>query len=82
MVKNKLGMSKSQFKTLLKRKGHKIPRDMFKYGCTSTYKNRMYRWRYWADEGFVVDISCKLNEFDRWANSREKTISFNEWSKS
>jgi hypothetical protein len=26
-----------------------------------------------------VDISCPLSEFDRWANSVEKTITFDDW---
>jgi hypothetical protein len=73
------GMSPSQFKTLIKQAGHKVPRDFFKYGCVSHYKNRAYRWRHWGTDGFVVDISCPLSEFDRWANSCDRTISFEDW---
>ena len=72
------GMSLSEFKTMLKRKGHKVPRNFCKYGCVSKYKNRLYRWRYWANVGFVVDISCLMPEFDRWANSAV-TFTFDEW---
>jgi hypothetical protein len=39
----------------------------------------MYRFRWWNTDGFVVDISCTVNEFDRWANSVDRTISFTEW---
>jgi hypothetical protein len=73
------GMSPSQFKTMLKRKGHTVPRNFFKYGCVSTYRNRLYRWRHWASVGFVVDISCLIPDFDRWANSTDDTLTFDEW---
>jgi len=74
--KDLLGYSRSEFKTLLKRKGHKVPRDFFGRGCVSTFKNRFYRWRWWKENDgsglFVVDISCLIPEFDRWANSVEE----------
>lgn len=73
------GMSPSEFKTLLKRKGHKVPRDFFKYSCTSVFRNRLYRWRHWSDEGFIVDISCPKNDFDRWANSVSDRITIASW---
>ena len=78
-TRGQLGMSPSEFKTMLKLRGHKVDRDCLKYGPQSIYRNRLYRWRHWADEGFVVDISCKLSEFDRWANSTDQTITFVEW---
>jgi hypothetical protein len=40
---------------------------------------RRYRFRHWAEEGFLVDISCKLNDFDRWANSTDEAITFEEF---
>lgn len=70
------GMSPSQFKTLLKRKGFAVPRDFFKMGAMARKGNRLYRFRYWAWPDFFVDISCPLNEFDRWANSVDRTINF------
>ena len=70
------GMSPSQFKTLLKRKGFKVDRDFFKMGATAKKGNLLYRFRYWAFPDFFVDISCPLNEFDRWANSVDRTINF------
>jgi|GEM_PF-5908152 len=72
------GLSRSEFKTLLKRNGHKIDRGFFSSNCISQRKNRLYRWRWWADEGFVVDISCPLNDFDRWGNSTERTVPFED----
>jgi len=74
-----LGMSPSEFKTMLKLRGHEVARDFFKYGPQSVYRNRLYRYRYWADKGFVVDISCKLSEFDRWANSCDEVVTFAAW---
>ena len=37
------GMSPSQFKTLLKRRGFKVDRDFFKMGATAKKGNRLYR---------------------------------------
>ncbi|NDE66173.1 MAG: hypothetical protein EB049_05705 [Actinobacteria bacterium] len=73
------GMSASQFKTLLKRQGFKVDRDFFKMGATAQLGNRLYRFRYWAWPDFFVDISCPLNEFDRWANSTDRTINFHNF---
>ena len=70
------GMSPSQFKTMLKRRGFKVDRDFFKLGAMAKRGNRLYRFRYWAHPDFFVDISCPLNEFDRWANSVDRTINF------
>ena len=72
------GLSCSEFKTLLKRRGYKISRDFFKNGSIAQYKGRMYRFRWWGDE-FFVDISCPLGEFDRWANSTDDVINFFNW---
>ena len=73
------GYSLSEFKTLLKRLGHKVPRDMDLSGYVTEYNNRLYRWRWWSDEGFVVDVSEPLDQFDRWANSVEEVIKFSDW---
>ena len=73
------GMSASQFKTLLKRQGFKVDRDFFKMGATAQLGNRLYRFRYWAFPDFFVDISCPLSEFDRWANSTDRTINFHNF---
>ncbi len=73
------GMSPSQFKTLLKNRGYKVSRDFFKLGAIAKKGNRLYRFRYWAFPDFFVDISCSLNDFDRWANSTEQTINFYNW---
>ena len=74
-----LGMSPSEFKTMLKLRGHKVDRDCFKYSPRTVYRNRLYRWRHWSTYGLLVDISCKLQYFDRWANSTDQTITFVEW---
>lgn len=73
------GMSPSQFKTMLKRKGYKVSRDFFKYAAVAYKNNRAYRFRYWAFPEFFVDISCPLNEFDRWANSTDHVKPFYNW---
>ena len=72
------GMSPSQFKTLLKRRGYKLNRDFFKWGSVAYKNGRAYRFRYWTPE-FFVDFSCPVKEFDRWANSVDKTINFVNW---
>jgi hypothetical protein len=72
------GLSPSELKTLIKRRGFKISRDFFKWGCRAQKGSRLYRFRWWADE-FVVDVSHPLSEFDRWANSVDKTVLFREW---
>ena len=73
------GYSYSGFKTLLRRLGYTVARDFFKTsGGVVKYRNRLYRFRYWNDP-FVVDVSCPVGEFDRWANSVERTITFAEW---
>jgi hypothetical protein len=72
------GYSLSEFKTYLKQLGHKVPRNIANTGYVTEYQNRAYRWRWWSDEGFVVDVSGPLEEFDRWANSVEETYSFEE----
>jgi hypothetical protein len=74
------GMSPSQFKTMLRRRGYRVPRDFFKQGSVAKRDNRLYRFRYWGGVGeFFVDVSCLINEFDRWANSVEQTINFYNW---
>lgn len=70
-------LSCSELKTRLKRIGFKIKRDFFKYDGITQKGNRLYRFRWWSGE-FLVDISCPKNDFDRWANSTEKTVSVND----
>jgi hypothetical protein len=72
------GMSPSQLKTFIKRRGHSVARDFFKTESVSHYRGRAYRFRWWAGE-FVVDVSCRLTEFDRWANSLDRVVSFKNW---
>jgi len=74
------GMSPSEFKTMLKKRGHSVTRDFFKMGSVSHYKGRAYRFRWWGDEGeFFVDVSCPLSDFDRWANSVDEVLNFYNW---
>ena len=74
------GMSPSQFKTMLRRRGYKIPRDFFKQGSIAKKGNRLYRFRYWGGVGeFFVDVGCPISQFDRWANSTDRTINFYNW---
>ena len=67
---------RAAFKTLLKRNGFKVKRDF--YGarcCIAQHGGRQYRFRF--DSG-VVDVSCPLADFDRWANSTALTMSIEE----
>lgn len=73
------GMSPSQFKTFLKKRGYKVSRDFFKFGAIAQKGSRLYRFRYWAFPDFFVDISCPRKDFDRWANSTDQTINFYNW---
>jgi hypothetical protein len=73
-----LGYSPSEFKFVLRLNGHKVEREFFQKGCISKASGRMYRWRWWKENDgsgeFVVDVSCLLPEFDRWANSTDLII--------
>ena len=73
------GFSPSEFKTILKRRGYKVPRDFFKYGCLARYKGRSYRFRWYSDGEFFVDKSCLRSDFDRWANSVDEVITIYKW---
>ena len=73
------GMSASEFKTMLRRLGYRVPRDFFKQGAVAQHKNRLYRFRYWAYPEFFVDKSCPVVDFDRWANSVDQTLNFYNW---
>lgn len=73
------GFSPSEFKTLLKRRGYKVPRDFFKYGSLARYKGRSYRFKWYCEGEFFVDKSCLRPDFDRWANSVDEVITINNW---
>jgi hypothetical protein len=76
------GMSPSQFKTMLKRRGHRVCRDFFGKGSISKHKGRLFRFRWWGSVGeFFVDVSCPVKDFDRWANSTDCTLTFYDWVK-
>ena len=76
------GLSPSEFKTLLKRRGYRVGKDFFKRGSMAKHSNRLYRFRWWGTVGeFFVDVSCPLNEFDRWANSVDQVVTFHNWNK-
>ena len=79
-TKSKIGMSPSQLKTMILRRGYRLPdnREFYKYGSVAYYKGRAYRFRWWSDIP-MVDISCPRVDFDRWANSVDKSIPFEEW---
>lgn len=72
-------MSPSKFKSMLKQRGYKVPRNFYKGGSVAYYKNRAYRFRWWSDE-FFVDKSCVLSEFDRWVNSVDMVITIFNWN--
>jgi hypothetical protein len=74
------GFSQSEFKTFLRRNGFRVHREFFGLKCSEAERGgRRYRFRHWAEGGFLVDISCKLNDFDRWANSTDEAITFEEF---
>ncbi len=70
------GLSGSELKTLLRRCGFSVRRDFFVDG-EAAKGSRLYRFR-WVG-GFFVDESCHLARFDRWANSTERTYSFEDF---
>jgi len=70
------GYSLSEFKTLLKRLGHRVPRNLTHTAYVTQCGNHYFRWRWWNDEGFVVDRSVPTWDFDRWGNSVDETYSF------
>lgn len=79
---SQLGMTPSKFKTKLKQFGFVVPRDFFKssyMGDTLKINERLYRFR-WCEyeQEYLVDISCLLEDFDRWANSTDNTITSSE----
>lgn len=80
------GFSKSELKAKLKHKGFKISRTFFKDGCVAVYRNRYYRFRHWGDwyvggGTFYIDVSEVRRDFDRWANSTENVLTFQEFCK-
>ena len=73
------GLSPSELKTLLRRRGYKVGRDFFRYGCLARKNGRTYRFRWYSDGEFFVDKSCIRSEFDRWANSVDEVFTFYNW---
>lgn len=71
------GMSPSEFKTLLRRRGLTIRRDFFK-NSMARMGGKYYRFRWWNNES-TVDICININEFDRWANSTDQILPLKEW---
>lgn len=67
---------RAAFKTLLKRNGFKVKRDFYGRECCIVIRNNKF-WRFRFDDG-VVDVSCNLWDFDRWANSTDGIISLEE----
>jgi len=68
---------RAAFKTLLKRNGFKVSRDFYGFGCCIASKSgRLWRFRFHAS---MVDMSCELLDFDRWANSTDKVINLEEF---
>lgn len=74
------GLSRSEFKTRLRLAGFKVPRDFWGRGCMITLRaGRYYRVRF-ENTQCLVDQSCKLADFDRWANSTEQVCVFNQFA--
>lgn len=72
------GMSPSEFKTFLKQLNFLVYKQFFKFGSIAIKGSRRYRFRWWND-GFVVDVSEPKSTFDRWANSVETILTFQEF---
>jgi hypothetical protein len=72
-----LGYSRSWLKTLLKRHGFNIRRDFYGFG-SMCFDNGSYNYRIRTQNTQSgrpeVDISCHKQDFDRWANSLEETV--------
>lgn len=80
VMRTATGMSRSEFKTRLRRAGFKVLRDFWGRGCMITLlAGRYYRVRF-EDTQCLVDQSCKLADFDRWANSTEQVLEFKEFA--
>ena len=73
------GYSRSEFKTLLKKFGFKVKRPQ---NYVFFHHSRIYRFRWWGPDGFVVDIGKPYQYFGNWANSTEQTLPFKEWVQS
>jgi hypothetical protein len=68
---------RAAFKTFLKRRGFKVKRDFYGGNCCIAKKSgRLWRFRFHAG---MVDISCEIGGFDRWANSTEVTVNLEEF---
>ena len=67
------GYSLSELKTMLKRAGHKVPRNLERDAYVTEWDGRLFRWRWWSEE-FVVDRSEPIEVFDRWGNSTEESL--------
>lgn len=63
---------RAAFKKLLERNGFKVPRDFYGQSCCIALKGGRH-WRFRFDDG-VVDVSCDLRDFDRWANSTDRIL--------
>ena len=75
------GMSCSELKGLLRRTvgPNRIRRNFFGWqGAVFQWKNRMYRIRWSAPDECMVDVSCEVADFDRWANSCEDEITLSD----
>ena len=69
--------ARAAFKTRLRKNGFKVPRNFYGAGCCIAYRNaRMWRFRF---DDNVVDVSCDLLDFDRWANSTYTILDFAEF---
>lgn len=68
---------RAAFKALLKHRGFKVGRDFYGYSCCIAKKaGRIWRFRFHAG---MVDMSCELKDFDRWANSTEVTFNLEDF---
>ena len=71
------GMSPSEFKTVLRKKGLTFRRDFFK-NSMARMGGKYFRFRWWSKTP-TVDICYNINEFDRWSNSTDERFTIEEW---
>ena len=75
-LKIQQGISASQLRSLLKYHYFQVPRNWQQLDYVAKKGNRLYRFRWWAHSGFLVDISYTLKDFDRWANSTHVRMNY------
>ena len=74
-------MSRSEFKTWLKRRGFRVRRNFYQWYSVGTRGGRQYLFGFMDQdsEHYGVRVGCPMHEFDRWAVSTERHVRLDEW---